>query len=110
MAHLNSGRLNLSMLREIAREDLFSLLDSINDNKTMILDPKLIGPLGLISDYTSLKEHKIIQMLELNSGTLPPIKTNNLIYFIRPKLSFMDIIAGTLLYFLFYEFNLIIFI
>lgn len=95
MAHLNSGRLNLSTLREIAREDLFNLLDSIHDNKTMILDPKLIGPLGLISDYSSLKEHKIIQMLELNSGPLPSIKTNNLIYFIRSKLSFMDIIAGT---------------
>ena len=94
MSYLNSGRLNLSLLRDVSRSDLFALLDSMDGTKAMVWDSKLVGPFGLISDYSLLKEHKVTQMLEFRAGTLPNISTQNLIYFIRPLLSFIDIIAG----------------
>lgn len=96
MSYLNSGPLNFSTLRDVARSELFSLLDSIEGTKSMVWDSKLVGPLGLISDYSLLKEHKVIQMLELRTGKLPSINSQNLVYFIRPDLSFCDTIAGKL--------------
>lgn len=97
MSHLNSGRLNLSSIRDVSRSVLFSLLDSIEGTKSMVWDSKLIGPFGLISDYGLLKEHKIVQMLELRGGRLlSNISAQNVIYFIRPKSAFMDIISGML--------------
>lgn len=97
MSHLNSGYLNLSVLRDVARTELFAMLDSIDGSKVMVWDQKLIGPFGLVSDYSLLKEHKVIQMLEIRGGTLPNITAQNLIYFIRPVLSFIDLIAGEFL-------------
>ena len=94
MSHLNSGRLNLSCLRDISRLEFLNLLDSIEGTKSMVWDSKLVGPLGLISDYSLLKEHKVIQLLELRKGKLPNINSQNLIYFIRPELSFCNTIAG----------------
>lgn len=98
MSHLNSGRLNLSSIRDVSRSVLFSLLDSIEGTKSMVWDSKLIGPFGLISDYGLLKEHKIVQMLELRGGRLlSNISAQNVIYFIRPKSAFMDIISENIL-------------
>ena len=96
MSHLNSGRLNLSTVRDVSRSELFSLFDGIDGTKSMVWDSKLVGPFGLISDYSLLKEHKIVQMLELRGGKLPNINGQNLVYFLRPELSFIDIIAGNL--------------
>lgn len=88
------SHLNLSTLQGVSRSDLFALLDAIEGTKSMVWDSKLVGPFGLISDYNNLKEHKIIQMLELCNGTLPNISAQNLVYFIRPELPFIDTIAG----------------
>lgn len=94
MSHLNTGRLNLSTLRDLSRAELFTLLDAIDGSKAMVWDNQLITPFGLISDYKLLKEHGVGQMLELRSGGLPTVNAQNLIYFIRPRLAFIDIIAG----------------
>lgn len=94
MSHLNAGRLNLASLRDVSRYDLFALIDGIEGTKSMIWDSKLVGPFGLISDYGLLKEHKIVQMLELRAGNLPSINAQNLVYFMRPELPFIDIVAG----------------
>ncbi|KAF7490062.1 Vacuolar protein sorting-associated protein 33A [Sarcoptes scabiei] len=93
MSYLDSTRLNLSMLKEIARTDLFTLLDSIDGSKAIVWDPKLISPIGLISDYSDLKLHEVVQMLELRAGKLPSINAQNLIYFIRPILASIEVIA-----------------
>lgn len=94
MYFLNSGRINLSQIRDYARTELFNLLDAIDGSKSMVWDSSLVGPFGLISDYKLLKEHKVNQMLELRSGTLPTINTKNIVYFLRPNLASMNIIAG----------------
>lgn len=98
MSHLNAGRLNLATLRDVSRSELFSLIDAIEGTKSMVWDSKLVGPFGLISDYSLLKEHKIVQMLELRAGSLPNISAQNLVYFMRPELPFIDIIAGNLVF------------
>lgn len=98
MSHLNAGRLNLATLRDVSRSELFALIDAIEGTKSMVWDSKLVGPFGLISDYSLLKEHKIVQMLELRAGSLPTINAQNLVYFMRPELPFIDIIAGNLVF------------
>lgn len=62
----------------------------------LVLDPKLSGPLGLISEYSFLKEHGVEAIFLLQPGALvtdPAIK--NIVYICRPKMVLMKYIAGT---------------
>ncbi|OTF82000.1 vacuolar protein sorting-associated protein 33A-like protein [Euroglyphus maynei] len=93
MAHLNSGRLNLSLLRDFQRTDLFALLDSIEGTKAIVWDQQLIAPFELISNIISFKEHKVVQNLKFGSVQWSMIEAQNVVYFIRPTLSYMDAIA-----------------
>ncbi|XP_075680872.1 vacuolar protein sorting-associated protein 33A [Dermatophagoides pteronyssinus] len=93
MTHLNSGRLNLSTLRDFQRTDLFALLDSIDGTKAIVWDQQLIAPFELISNITSFMEHKVVQNLKFRSVQGSMIEAQNIVYFIRPTLSYMDAIA-----------------
>ncbi|KAH7636266.1 vacuolar protein sorting-associated protein 33A [Dermatophagoides farinae] len=93
MSHLNSGRLNLSSLRDFQRTDLFALLDSIDGTKAIVWDQQLIAPFELISNIKSFMEHKVIQNLKFRSVQGSMVEAQNVVYFIRPTLSYMDTIA-----------------
>uniref|UniRef100_A0A8C4YZF6 Vacuolar protein sorting-associated protein 33A n=1 Tax=Gadus morhua TaxID=8049 RepID=A0A8C4YZF6_GADMO len=92
-AHLTNGRVNLNILREAARKELREFLDKCAGSKAIVWDEYLTGPFGLIAQYSLLKEHEVEKMFTLKGGRLPPADVKNIIFFVRPRLELMDIIA-----------------
>uniref|UniRef100_A0A4W6G4B8 VPS33A core subunit of CORVET and HOPS complexes n=1 Tax=Lates calcarifer TaxID=8187 RepID=A0A4W6G4B8_LATCA len=92
-AHLSYGRVNLNILREAARKELREFLDKCSGSKAIVWDEYLTGPFGLIAQYSLLKEHEVEKMFTLKSGRLPSADVKNIIFFVRPRLELMDIIA-----------------
>ncbi|KAM6340711.1 vacuolar protein sorting-associated protein 33A isoform 3-T3 [Alca torda] len=123
-AHLSSGRVNLTALREAGRRELREFLDKCAGSKVragprgpgpgppthrqthprlspfpqaIVWDEYLTGPFGLIAQYSLLKEHEVEKMFTLKPGRLPPADVKNIIFFVRPKLELMDIITDNVL-------------
>ena len=46
-------------MREVARLELLELLDSFPGAKTLIWDSGLTGPMGLVAEYSVLKQHQV---------------------------------------------------
>uniref|UniRef100_A0A4W4HLK5 Vacuolar protein sorting-associated protein 33A n=1 Tax=Electrophorus electricus TaxID=8005 RepID=A0A4W4HLK5_ELEEL len=92
-AHLSYGRVNLNILREAARKELREFLDKCAGSKAIVWDEYLTGPFGLIAQYSLLKEHEVEKMFTLKGGRVPPADVKNIIFFVRPRLELMDIIA-----------------
>uniref|UniRef100_A0A8C7D580 Vacuolar protein sorting-associated protein 33A n=1 Tax=Oncorhynchus kisutch TaxID=8019 RepID=A0A8C7D580_ONCKI len=92
-AHLSYGRVNLNILREAARKELREFLDKCGGSKAIVWDEYLTGPFGLIAQYSLLKEHEVEKMFTLKGGRLPAADVKNIIFFVRPRLELMDIIA-----------------
>ncbi|MCJ8746718.1 hypothetical protein PDJAM_G00145090 [Pangasius djambal] len=92
-SHLSYGRVNLNILREAARKELREFLDKCAGSKAIVWDEYLTGPFGLIAQYSLLKEHEVEKMFTLKPGRVPPADVKNVIFFVRPKLELMDIIA-----------------
>lgn len=81
----------------------------IPGQKTLVLDPSLAGPLGLVTEVAALKvsqpqrsltcrraddqNQSVEKMFWLESGPLS-VSTRNVVWLCRPKLRFMRIIAG----------------
>uniref|UniRef100_A0A3P9BXI0 VPS33A core subunit of CORVET and HOPS complexes n=2 Tax=Haplochromini TaxID=319058 RepID=A0A3P9BXI0_9CICH len=95
-AHLSYGRVNLNILREAARKELREFLDKCAGSKAIVWDEYLTGPFGLIAQYSLLKEHEVEKMFTLKNGRLPPADVKNIIFFVRPRLELMDIIADNI--------------
>lgn len=92
-SHLSSGRINVAQIREAARRELLFCLDKRQGTKAIIWDEKLMGPIGLLAEYSLLKEHQVVQMFQLRAGKLPPVNAQHIFYLVRAKLSIMKIIA-----------------
>jgi hypothetical protein len=87
----------------------------VNGAKTLVLDPSLAGPLGLVTEVSLLKvrivstfqnriawtdiwtaqQHGVDKMFWLEAGTLNAT-TTNVVYLCRPQIKWMKIVAGTL--------------
>ena len=93
MSHLSSGKVNLAQVRETSRRELLNCIDKCPGSKAIIWDDKLTGPVGLIAEYSLLKEHDVGRMLPLGRGQLPMCEEQNIIFLVRPKVELMDIIA-----------------
>ncbi|KAN0064744.1 Vacuolar protein-sorting-associated protein 33 [Thecaphora frezii] len=114
--------LDTSLLSELAKRGLLTTLDTIKEAKTLMLDPSLAGPLGLVADVASLKQHGVERMFWLepaspafaprkpaSSSATPqqqappqsqsqPLKaitapTRSVVYICRPELRWMSAIA-----------------
>ncbi|KAM8797668.1 vacuolar protein sorting-associated protein 33A [Eudromia elegans] len=96
-AHLSSGRVNLTALREAGRRELREFLDKCAGSKAIVWDEYLTGPFGLIAQYSLLKEHEVEKMFTLKPGRLPQADVKNVIFFVRPRLELMDIITDNVL-------------
>ncbi|NXN95936.1 VP33A protein, partial [Rhinopomastus cyanomelas] len=96
-AHLSSGRVNLTALREAGRRELREFLDKCAGSKAIVWDEYLTGPFGLIAQYSLLKEHEVEKMFTLKPGRLPQADVKNIIFFVRPRLELMDIITDNVL-------------
>ncbi|GCB64520.1 hypothetical protein scyTo_0007550 [Scyliorhinus torazame] len=62
----------------------------------IVWDEHLTGPFGLIAQYSLLKEHEVDKMFTLKEGRIPPADVKNIIFFVRPRLELMDIIADNI--------------
>ena len=58
-AQLNMGRVQVGDMREVARLEFLTLLDQLNGTKALVWDQALTGPMGLIAEYSILKEHEV---------------------------------------------------
>uniref|UniRef100_A0A8D2JE91 Vacuolar protein sorting-associated protein 33A n=1 Tax=Sciurus vulgaris TaxID=55149 RepID=A0A8D2JE91_SCIVU len=96
-AHLSYGRVNLNVLREAVRRELREFLDKCAGSKAIVWDEYLTGPFGLIAQYSLLKEHEVEKMFTLKGSRLPAADVKNIIFFVRPRLELMDVIAENVL-------------
>lgn len=124
--HLSGGRLNVAILQETLRKELLNLLQLCEGKKVTtnlysifimklsflvwktkkcvyqlfqvtIWDEWLAGPVGLVAQYSLLKEHEVADMFPLRPGSLPTISVNHIIFIARPKLALMDLVADYIL-------------
>ncbi|KAJ3572215.1 hypothetical protein NP233_g3232 [Leucocoprinus birnbaumii] len=65
-----STPLDVNVLREIAKKSLVDALNAVNGVKTLVLDPTIAGPLGLITEVSLLKACSPVLMVDYHS----PIK------------------------------------
>ena len=96
MSHLSSGKVNLAQVRETGRRDLLNCIDRCPGSKAVVWDEKLTGPVGLVAEYSLLKEHEVGKMFPLSRGKLPHCEEQNIIFLVRPKIELMEIIAGNI--------------
>lgn len=108
--------LDTRILTDLARRGLMSTLDTIKEAKTLMLDPSLAGPLGLIVDVSSLKQHGVEKMFWLEPASPAFVSktdaahaqshskaglksvnapTKSVVYICRPEIKWMKAIAGT---------------
>ncbi|KAH7915699.1 Sec1-like protein [Hygrophoropsis aurantiaca] len=84
--------LNLDSLKEIGKKALIDALNSVNGAKTLVLDPTLAGPLGLVTEVSLLKHHGVDKMFWLEPGPLSST-TTNIVYLCRPLIKYVKILA-----------------
>ncbi|WVQ79288.1 hypothetical protein IAT38_001384 [Cryptococcus sp. DSM 104549] len=82
----------VGILKELAKSALVESLNDIQGAKTLILDPALAGPLGLVTEVALLKHQAVDKMFWLEPGPLDA-RTRNVVWLCRPKMEFMTIIA-----------------
>ncbi len=97
MSHLSSGKVNLALVREAGRRELLNCFERCPGSKAVVWDEKLTGPVGLVAEYSLLKEHEVGKMFPLARGKLPHCDEHNIIFLVRPKTELMDIIAENIL-------------
>ncbi|WWD20164.1 hypothetical protein CI109_104640 [Kwoniella shandongensis] len=83
---------DVGLLKELAKSALVESLNDIQGAKTLILEPALAGPLGLVTEVALLKHQAVDKMFWLEPGPLN-VNTRNVVWLCRPKMEFMRIIA-----------------
>ncbi|THH33141.1 hypothetical protein EUX98_g1037 [Antrodiella citrinella] len=91
-SHDTDTPLDISVLKEIARKGLVDALNAVNGAKTLVLDPSLAGPLGLVTEVSLLKHHGVDKMFWLEPGPLSAT-TTNIVYLCRPMIKWIKIVA-----------------
>ncbi|OBZ78910.1 Vacuolar protein sorting-associated protein 33A [Grifola frondosa] len=89
--HEEDNLLDVSIFKELGRKALVDALNSVNGAKTLVLDPSLAGPLGLVT-VALLKHHGVDKMFWLEAGPLSAT-TTNIVYLCRPLIKWVKIIA-----------------
>ncbi|XP_074594112.1 vacuolar protein sorting-associated protein 33A-like isoform X2 [Brevipalpus obovatus] len=92
----DSRLLNVSVFKEIAREELKNCLQKYDGTKAIIWDEKILGIIELIADFAFLRQYGVIQMLHLRKDRLPLIRAEHVVYFVRKKPSLMKLIVDNL--------------
>ncbi|KAL5640261.1 hypothetical protein ACGC1H_007510 [Rhizoctonia solani] len=83
---------DVGVLKELARKGLVDALNSVPGAKTLVLDPTLAGPLGLVAEVSIMKQHGVDKMFWLEHGPLNSNNTN-VVYLCRPQAKWMKIVA-----------------
>lgn len=86
---------DVAPLARLARDAFINTLDAVPEAKTLLIDPSLAGPLGLILDVHALRQHGVDKMFWLEPT--PPSQpeqvnapTRNLVYLCRPEIRWLD--------------------
>lgn len=86
---------DVAPLARLARDAFVNTLDAVPEAKTLLIDPSLAGPLGLILDVHALRQHGVDKMFWLEPT--PPSQpeqvnapTRNLVYLCRPEIRWLD--------------------
>ncbi|ORX37894.1 Sec1-like protein [Kockovaella imperatae] len=85
--------LETGIFRELMRTTLVETLNEIPGAKTLILDPDVAGPLGLVTDIALLKHQAVDKIFWFEAGPLN-VATRNVVWLCRPKIKHIRIIAG----------------
>ncbi|XP_018568521.1 vacuolar protein sorting-associated protein 33A [Anoplophora glabripennis] len=93
MANLQGGKVDISLIQTSARNNLINLLEKCPGKKAIVWDNNLAGPVGLVAQYTILREHMVMKMYPLRPTSLPETDVDHVIFISRPKLHLMDYIA-----------------
>lgn len=108
-AALSTGPINLSTapFSQLSSQLFLSHLSSIPQSKTLILDPSLAGPLGLVVDTSSLKSVGVERMFwmeekdgqyidqeQANKGRNVNAPTKAVVYVCRPVEKWLQVIKG----------------
>ncbi len=56
----------------------------------------MTGPMGLIAEYSVLKEHEVTKMFPLKTGALPAINADNVVFIVRPVVDICDAVASNI--------------
>ncbi|XP_066144491.1 vacuolar protein sorting-associated protein 33A [Euwallacea fornicatus] len=92
-AHLQGGRVDISLVQTAAWGNLAKLLEKCPGTKAIVWDNTLAGPVGLIAEYIRLSERSVRKMYPLRPIPLPETNVDHIIFIARPKLHLMDYIA-----------------
>ncbi|KAJ1990777.1 Vacuolar protein-sorting-associated protein 33 [Coemansia spiralis] len=84
---------NILQLKEILRDELIRILDSIRGSKALVLDKEISGALSMIVDFGLLKEHGVEKVFLLESGPLDTGAIKGVLYFTLPHVRKMKLIA-----------------
>ncbi|KAJ8968096.1 hypothetical protein NQ314_002467 [Rhamnusium bicolor] len=85
MAHLQGGKVDISLIQTSARNNLINLLEKCPGKKAIVWDNNLAGPVGLVAQYTILREHMVTKMYPLRPTPLPETDVDHVIFISRPK-------------------------
>eukprot|EP00696_Hemimastix_kukwesjijk_P015922 gnl/Hemi2/419_TR141_c0_g2_i1.p2 gnl/Hemi2/419_TR141_c0_g2~~gnl/Hemi2/419_TR141_c0_g2_i1.p2 ORF type:complete len:283 (+),score=88.25 gnl/Hemi2/419_TR141_c0_g2_i1:147-995(+) len=91
-ANLTNSSINLAAIRDHTKNEVIACLDSLAGKKDLILDPQLTGPLGLMVEAATLKEHGVEKIRHLQMAKLP-LDTKNVMCLVRPNILNMKMIA-----------------
>ncbi|KZT51079.1 Sec1-like protein [Calocera cornea HHB12733] len=83
---------DVGVLKQLAKTGLVEALNAVPGGKTLVLDPTLAGPLGLVTEVSLLKQHGVDKMFWLEAGALSS-QSQNIVYLCRPQIRWMKIIA-----------------
>ncbi|QRV94848.1 vacuolar protein sorting-associated protein 33A [Ceratobasidium sp. AG-Ba] len=87
-----SPPVDVGVLKELAKKGLVDALNSVSGAKTLVLDPTLAGPLGLVAEVSLMKQHGVDKMFWLEHGPLNST-TTNIVYLCRPQTKWTKIVA-----------------
>lgn len=90
---LENGVLNLAVLREDSRRELFSIMDSIGKDICFVLDPELQGPLShvLVDGTAVLKDHGVRDVSPF--GKTLKTSCEFVLFLVRPSIRSMRYVA-----------------
>lgn len=94
MSHLQGGKVDISLIQISARNNLINLLEKCPGKKAIVWDNSLAGPVGLVAQYTILREHMVTKMYPLRPEPLPETNVDHVIFISRPKLYLMNYIGN----------------
>ncbi|CAH0484539.1 unnamed protein product [Peronospora farinosa] len=90
---LENGVLNLAVLREDSRRELFSILDSVGKDICFVLDPELNGPLNhvLVDGTAVLKDHGVKDFHAF--GKTVKTSCESVLFLVRPSVRAVRYVA-----------------